>query len=136
MILMSNSEYHAIKTYADVQEFQEISNGLHDGFITHVEYNNTGITSQGNILFFDYAGKSLIIRVLVTSIDGHPTFELSFHNVYEWQINDFDFSDMIGCSIVFLENNLLLWGNDICSDIELLKQGCYVVAESMQYRKI
>ena len=43
---------------------------------------------------------------------------------------------MIGFSIVFQENGSLLWADDICSDIPLLKQGTYVIAKTMEYRKL
>ena len=80
---MLGNEYHVIKTAADVHEFQNVSNGLHDGYITHVEYSNTGISAHDNCLTFDYTGTSLFIHVLVTSLPGHPSFEISFHNVTE-----------------------------------------------------
>ena len=133
---MLGNEYHVIKTAADVQEFQNVSNGLHDGHITHVEYNNTGISAHDNCLTFDYTGTSLIIHVLVTSLSGHPSFEISFHNITEWQVNQYHFSDMIDFSILFLDNGMLLWADDISPNISDLKQGSYVVAESIQYRKL
>lgn len=133
---MLDNECRVIKTAADVEEFQNVSNGLHDGHITHVEYNNTGITACGNRLYFDYRGISLIIHILVTSLPGHPTFEISFHHILEWQINNYQFSDMIGFSILFLDNGMLLWADDISPNIADLKQGSYVVAESVQYRQL
>ena len=86
---MLNNEYHVIKTVADVESFQNVSNGLHDGHITHVEYNNAGISAHENCITFDYTGASLILHVLVTSLIGHPTFEICFHGVTEWQVNQF-----------------------------------------------
>lgn len=129
-----NGQYHAIRTSEDIERFQDVSNGLHDGYITHVDYNNTGILAVENGLRFDYTGLSLIIHVLVTSLRGHPTFEISFRNIDEWQIKSWQFSDMIGFSILILENDTLLWADDISSNIDDLKQGSYVIAESIQYR--
>lgn len=129
-----NGQYHTIRTSADIEIFQNISNGLHDGYITHVEYNNKGISAVEHGLLFDYTGLSLIIHILVTSLPGHPTIEISFHNIYEWQMNSFLFSDMIGFSILILENGTFLWGNDISGSIDDLKQGSYVISESIQYR--
>ena len=129
---MLGNEYHVIKTAADVHEFQIVSNGLHDGYITHVEYSNTGISAHDNCLTFDYTGTSLFIHVLVTSLPGHPSFEISFHNITEWQVNQYHFSDMIDFSIL----GMLLWADDISPNISDLKQGSYVVAESIQYRKL
>lgn len=133
---MENAQYKVIQNSADVQAFQEISNGLHDGYITRVSYVNNGITTVEHGHNFDYAGKSLVIHVLVTSLPGEPTFEFVFQTVVEWQINEYQFSDMVGFSILFLDNGLLLWADDICSDVEVLKKGCYVVAESIQYRQL
>ena len=129
-----NGQFHTIRTNADIEIFQNISNGLHDGYITHVEYNNNGISAVEHGLQFDHAGLSLIIHVLVTSLPDHPTFEISLSNIYEWQINSFPFSDMIGFSILILENGTFLWADDISCNIDDLKQGSYVVAESIQYR--
>lgn len=133
---MNKTQYKSIQNAADVEEFQDISNGLHDGYITGVSYVNNGISAVENGHTFDYLGKNLVIRVLVTSLPGEPTFELVFHKVLEWRIIDFHFSDMIGCSIVFLDDGFLLWADDICSDVDMLKRDCYVVAESMQYRQL
>ena len=131
-----NGQYHAIRTSKDIERFQDVSNGLHDGYITHVEYNNSGISFVEHGLRFDYTGLSLVIHVLVTSLPGHPTFEISFRNILEWQINSFQFSDMIGFSILILENGTFLWADDISSNIDDLKQGSYVVAESIRYRML
>ena len=129
-------QYHTIRTSEDIERFQDVSNGLHDGYITHVEYNNNGISFVEHGLRFDYTGLSLVIHVLVTSLPGHPTFEISFRNILEWQINFFQFSDMIGFSILNLENGTFLWADDISSNIDDLKQGSYVVAESIRYRML
>jgi len=129
-----NGQYHAIRTREDIERLQNVSNGMHDGYITHVEYNNTGISAVEHGLYFDYTGLSLVIHVLVTSLSGHPTFELRFRNIHEWQINSCQFSDMIGFSILILENGTFLWADDISCNINDLKQGSYVISESIQYR--
>ena len=72
---MENAEYKVILTAADVQEFQNISNGLHDGYITRVSYVNTGISSLVQGHAFDMAGKNLLLHILVTSLPGKPTFD-------------------------------------------------------------
>jgi hypothetical protein len=43
---------------------------------------------------------------------------------------------MIDFSILFLDNGMLLWADDISPNISDLKQGSYVVAETIQYRKL
>lgn len=133
---MQTNPYHVIKTPADARTFQDEANGLHDGFITHVEYNNSGITARDHYLSFDHQRTSLVIHVLVTSMIGHPTFEIQFRNLLEWQINDYQMSDMIAFTIQFLDNGLLLWANDCSPHISDLKKGCYVIAESIQYRRL
>ena len=40
---MNEHQWHPIRTEADVQVFDELSNGLHDGHIIGVEFRNTGI---------------------------------------------------------------------------------------------
>lgn len=134
MIQIMNGQWHTIRTSADIESFQNTSNGLHDGYITHVEYNNNGISVVEHGLCFDYTGLSLVIHVLVTSLPDHPTFEISFCNIYEWQINSFQFSDITGFSILILDNGTFLWADDVSCNIDNLKQGSYVVAESIQYR--
>lgn len=136
-------QYHTIRTNADIETFQDVSNGLHDGFITHVEFDNKGISfvdpgSDADCIKigFDYTGLSLLIHIMVTSLPEHPTFEISFRNIFEWQVNWYHFSDMIGFSIRILENGTFLWADDISGNIDDLKQGSYVVAECIQYRKL
>ena len=131
-----NGQYCIIRTCADIERFQDISNGLHDGYITHVEYNNNGISAVEHGLHFDYTGLSLIIHVLVPSLPEHPMFEIAFRNIYEWQIKFFQFSDMKGFAILILENGTFLWADDISCNIDDLKQGSYVISESIQYRRL
>ena len=129
-------QYCTIRTNADIEIFQDISNGLHDGYITHVDYHNNGISAHDHGLSFDYTGLSLMIRVLVTSLPGCPTFELTFRSVYEWQIRSCQFSDMAGCTIRILENGTFLWADDVSRDIDDLVHGSYVIAQSIQYRQL
>ncbi len=133
---MDIAQYKTIKNEADAEEFQNIANGLHDGYITRVSYVNAGICPIEHGYTFDYTRRCLVIHVLVTSLPGDPTFELVFLNVLEWQAKETYVYDMIGFSILFPGNNLVLWADDICSDIEILKSGCYVLAEAMYYRKL
>jgi len=54
----------------------------------------------------------------------------------EWQINAVAFSDMLGFSILMLESGKFLWADDVSDSIAELKQGAYVIAESIQYCQI
>lgn len=132
---MTSNQYQTIKTLADVQRFQDVSNGLHDGYITHVEYSNTGISCCGNSLKFDPAGTKLTIHVLVTSLPAHPSFEIIFHNILEWQIKE-NATEIIDFSVLFLDNGMLLWADDCSHNISDLKQGSYVISKSMEYRML
>lgn len=130
-------QYKTIRTPDDVQLFQDEANGLHDGYITHVEYHNGGISAQGSChLSFDFQETTLVIHVLVTSMIGRPTFEIRFRNLMEWQIRDYQMSDMTDFSILFLENGMLLWADDCSPYISDLKKGSYVIAEQVQYRQL
>lgn len=132
---MSN-QYKTIRTPADAETFQDKANGLHDGYITHVGYHNGGISARENYLSFDFRETSLVIQILVTSMRGHPTFELHFRGVTEWQIRDCQMSEMTDCTILFLDDGKLLWADDCSANLSDLKKGSYVIAESIQYRKI
>lgn len=128
--------YTAIQTLADVQAFQNEANGLHDGYITHVGYHNGGISAQENYLSFDFRETSLVIQIMVTSMRGRPTFELLFRGVKEWQIRDYQMSEMTDFTILFPESGLLLWADDCSPNLSDLKKGSYVIAESLQYRAL
>lgn len=130
------SQYKTIRSPADAEVFQEEVNGLHDGYVTHVEYYNGGISEQGNYLAFDFRETSLVIQIMVTSMTGSPTFEIRFRHLTEWQIKDYQMSDMIAFSILFLENGMLLWADDCSPNLSDLKKGSYVIAEQIQYRQL
>ncbi len=133
---MENRGYTEIKTPADAEKFQKVTNGLHDGFITGVHWDNSGIICKGNEICFDYGKRRLVVHILVTSMIGNPIFEIVFQNVHEWRIEEFHFLSMVGFSIVFLGERSLLWADDVTPDIEELKNGSYVVAESIYYRQL
>lgn len=132
---MSVSQYKSIKTRKDVKLFQELSNGLHDGYITRVEYNNTGISLNEKCYYFDHAGRTLVLHILVSSLIEYPTFEIIFRNVYEWQIDD-DCSEILCFSIKFVEDGMMLWANDCSESISDLKKDCYVICEGIEYRML
>ena len=133
---MVNNDYHVIKSTADVKELQAVSNGLHDGYILHVEYCNNGISACNHHLSFDYSKKALRLHILVTSLPEHPTFEIFFQNILEWQVNEYQFSNMIGFSVLFLDNGMIMWADGISSNMDDLKSGSYVIADTIQYRQL
>ena len=132
---MADSPYTFIKSEADIQPFRTAVHGLHDGYITHVEYEHTGITAHENCLYFDDSKRRLILHIYVTSLPGHPTVELLFQGVTEWQIKDSSY-DIVDCSVLRLENGMLLWADDNTPSIAELKCGSYVIAASIAYRQL
>lgn len=131
-----SSQCKTIRTSADVQTFLDETNGLHDGYITHVAYHNNGITPRNHYLSFDFRSTSLILHIMVTSLPGLPTFEILFQGVTEWQIRDFQMSEITDCTILFPEEGKLLWADDCPLEIAELKKGSYVIADGIQYRKL
>ena len=131
-----NGQFHTIRSSEDSERFQDVSNGLHDGHIIRVEYVNSGVSCTDNSIFYDPLRTNLVFHILVTSLPGKPTFEIVFNKVLECQIKTDYYSDMIGFSIQFLDHGYMLWADDIPTDIDLLKQGTYVIAESIQYRML
>jgi hypothetical protein len=130
------TDYQIIKTAADVRKFQTVSNGLHDGHITLAAYHNAGISFEDHSFSFDYSGKCLTLQVLVTSLAEHPTFEICFHNITEWQLRERYCSEITDFSILFLDDGMLLWADDCAGDAAVLKQGSYVIAKTIRYRKL
>ena len=59
--------------------------------------------------------------------------EIEFENLLEWQIKD-NQSDIFDVSVFFSENNLIVWMDDIYTSAEDMKNGSYVIAESMKWR--
>ena len=48
------TEYRTIKNQNGAELFKEITNSLHDGYITSIEYKHNGINAVGNYIEFDY----------------------------------------------------------------------------------
>ena len=74
----------------------------------------------------------LILKILVTSI-GDTVVELEFEAIREWQIKE-HLWDMTDTSIVFDENGLIVWSNDVFTEMSDLKNRSYVIASSMKWR--
>ena len=126
--------YNSIKSNEDVLYFLENVNSLHDGCIIGVQYINTGIFKGEFGRFFNPEQTKLILKILVTSIDD-AVVELEFENLSEWQIKDNQY-DITDTSIVFNDNNYIVWCDDIFVNIDEMKNGSYVIAKSMKWRII
>ncbi len=126
-------DYSYIKTQKDVEHFLEKTNSLHDGYVIGVQYTNDAITNvDENGYLIDPDAKKLILRILVTSIRD-TIVEIEFDGVLKWQIKD-DQGDMTDTSILFVEHDRILWLDDIFTNMNELKNGSYVIADSMRWR--
>ena len=126
-------EYYSIKSNEDVLVFLEKTNSLHDGYIIGVQYTNDALTSvDENGYLVDPDATKLILRILVTSI-WNAVVEIEFEAIREWQLKE-RLWDMTDTSVVFDENNLIVWSNDVFTDMSDLKNRSYVIAASMKWR--
>ena len=125
--------FNEIKTKKDIQEFIDKTNSLHDGYIIGVQYTNDAITNvDENGYFINPNAKKLSLRILVTSICD-TVVEIEFDGVLEWQIKD-NQMDMTDTSILFVEYDRILWVDDVFTNMNKLKNGSYVIADSMKWR--
>ena len=124
--------FNIIKTKKDIENFLDKTNALHDGYIISVQYVNGGITKLDHGHHFNPEQTKLTIQVLVTSIYD-TIVELEFENLLEWQIRDNQW-DITDSSIIFDENDLIIWLDDVYTTAKEMKKGSYVIAKTMQWR--
>ena len=124
--------YHSIKSNEDIQYFLKKVNSLHDGLILGVQYINNGISQTENGHFISSEQSKLIIKILVTSICD-AVVELEFENILEWQVKD-NHWDIIYTTVVFDDQNWIIWTDDGYSNTEEMKKCSYVIAKSMRWR--
>ena len=126
--------FQTIKTKADIGNFLDKTNGLHDGYIIGVWYANDGISKINGGYFFDPEQTKLRLKILVTSL--HDTIiEIEFENLVEWQIRDNQF-EITDTSVILDDQNRIIWSDDIDIDMDQLKKGSFVVANSMKWRML
>ena len=124
--------FSEIKTSDDIRVFREKTNSLHDGFIIGVNYSNCGILPIENGYTFNSKQTKLVLQILVTSICD-TVVEIVFENLLEWQIHDNQW-DITDTSVIFNEQNWIIWSDDVFVNIETTKKGSYVIAQSMKWR--
>lgn len=100
-----------IKGTNDISYFLDSANGLHDGKIVSVQYNDQAIKITDDIIYRVPFNNKLTIRVLVTSI-YNTIIEIEFENVLEWQVKCGQ-CEILDCSIFFNKQNLIVWYDDI-----------------------
>ena len=124
-------EYLEIKTNEDAGKLQILSNGMHDGYIISAEYRADPID------IYDYTKKSLILKVLVTSVED-LTIELCFDNVYDYRINDSVSSYGIQqFSVFFDEHKNTVFIDDLyTTDFKDVPLMTYVVAGRLRWRML
>ena len=124
--------YNSIKSSEDIQYFLENVNSLHDGYIIGVQYVNNGISKIKHGHSFNPEQTKLVVKILVTSICD-AVVELEFENLLEWQIKDNQW-DMTDTTVMFDDHNWIIWSDDVYINMEEVKKGSYVIAESMKWR--
>ena len=124
--------FNEIRTSDDIGVFLEKTNSLHDGYIISVNYTNCGILPIEHGYTFNPEQTKLVLRILVTSI-WDAIVEIVFENLLEWQIHDNQW-DITDTSVIFNEQNWIIWSDDIFVNMETTKKGSYVIAQSMKWR--
>lgn len=132
-VTVNMEDYLHIKNQNDVNLFYNTSNGLHDGYITSVEYSDYGIEALDGCTKVYTDKKLLKIRVLITSLEEKPTAELVFQGVTEWQFRA-GTDELFGCTIDFKENETLIWADSFSTEPDLLKRCTYVKASTMCWK--
>lgn len=126
--------FTSIKTTEDIKNFLDKTNSLHDGYIISVKYANNGIKKIENASYLNPEQTKLIIQIMVTSICD-TIVEIEFENLLEWQIKDNQF-EITDTSIIFNNQNCIVWADDVYLNMDELKKGSYVIAKSMKWRII
>ena len=127
--------FNEIRTREDIQFFLEKTNSLHDGHIINVQYINNGISKGENGYWLVSDQTKLTLQILVTSI-WDAVVEIEFENVLEWQIKNCYYWDMTDTSVIFDEQNSIIWTDDVFINMEETKTGSYAIAKSMKWRII
>ena len=123
---------YTIKSQKDIDTFIEQSNALHDGYVLSVQYLHNGIKrSDDGRLEFRPEDRELTIRILITSI-WDTVIELHLRGVSEWQVTDSAWA-ILGTAVSVSDKGLIVWTDDETTDEETLRDGSYVIAESMEY---
>ena len=124
--------FELIKSSKDIKNFLDKTNSLHDGYIIGVQYANNGISRIEHGHLFNPEQTKLILRILVTSICD-TIIEIEFENLLEWQIRD-DQTDIIDTAVIFNEQHWIVWTDNAYNNMNELKNGSYVIAQSMKWR--
>ena len=127
--------FHEIKTSSDIHFFLEKTNYLHDGYIINIRYTYNGISKIENGHHFSPEQNRLTLQILVTSIRD-TVIEIEFEGLSEWQIKDNpqNITQITHTSVIFDEQNRIVWSDDVYISMDEVKKRSYAVAESMKWR--
>lgn len=120
-----------IRTQADIDQFLDAANGLHDAYLIGVDYAHLG-HSGGNPHFIDPDRCELRLRYLVTSIYDRVV-ELIFTAPLQWQLRD-QGCDITDTAISFTDQGYLIWTDDCSTAPATREDGSFVIAKSMSWR--
>ena len=123
---------HSINNTNDINEFLDKTNSLHDGYVIGVKYINNGISKIDGGHYFEPSKTKLGLQILVTSICD-AVVEIEFENLLEWQFKESQL-EILAVSVLFNEEHLIVWMDDIYTNTEEMKKGTYVIAEFMKWR--
>ena len=124
--------FYSIKNANDINAFLDKTNSLHDGYVIWVKYTNDGISKVEYGHYFEPEKTKLVLQILVTSICD-TVVEIEFEHLLEWQIQDKPWG-VLDVSVFFNKEGLIVWMDDIYTSEEEMKEGSYVIAESMKWR--
>ena len=124
--------FYSIKNANDINAFLDKTNSLHDGYVIGVKYTNDGISKVEYGHYFEPEKTKLVLQILVTSICD-TVVEIEFEHLLEWQIQDKQW-EVLDVSVFFNKEGQIVWMDDIYTSEEEMKEGSYVIAESMKWR--
>ena len=127
------TEYRTIKNQNDAELFKEITNSLHDGYITSIEYKHNGINAVGDYIEFDYEKISLKLCIWVSSLEEQPTVEIVFRDIEDCQLRSISY-DFLDCDFTFQENGYIIWSDECETERQSLRESTYVIARSISWR--
>lgn len=124
--------YFSIGNLADIDNFIEKTNALHDGYIIAVEFHNNGIKITDTAYEFNSELTQLKICVLITSIHD-AVLEMIFDDIIKWKITE-DQRDIIEAAVCFDCRGFIVWSDDTVDIDNLEKNDSYVIAGKMKWR--
>ena len=87
------NKFIKLKNEQDYLDFASKTNGLHDGYIISADYRKHVIVECNN--HYVHTMPNLTLKILVTSMIGHPVVELKFSGVRDMRLHG-GFSDIFG----------------------------------------